>query len=96
MSEHHNGGPTAEMYAAQAYEKFGRWVAETICDGDNWLGDIDGCDIGEKMLELGILQAVKYDPDKHGEIYFGCDPEAGDDVQIFAPGMVPDSRGSHE
>lgn len=74
---------------SQTYEQFGRWVAEMICDGDNWMGELDGNQAGEKMLELGILEEVAYDPDKHGEVYFSCDPEPGEKVQVFADGFNP-------
>ena len=73
----------------KAYEQLGRWVAETVCDGDNWMCDFDGYEAGQKMLEFGILAEVRYDPDEHGEIYFACDPEPGDKVQIFADGYWP-------
>lgn len=71
------------------YAKLGRWLAETVCDCDSWMGDFDGQVAGEKMVELGLLVEVPYDPDSHGEIYFYHDPEPGDDVQIFAKGCEP-------
>jgi hypothetical protein len=78
-----------KLTAAQAYEKFGRYCAGEICDGDNWFSDLDGVDAGDKLLEFGILVEEKYDPDAHGEIYFAHDPEPGDEVQVFAEGMRP-------
>lgn len=75
--------------ADKLYARLGRAVADTVCDGDKWMGDVDGREVGEKMLELGLLVEVAYDPDKHGEIYFYHDPKPGDDVQIFAKGAEP-------
>lgn len=79
----------AENDFRNAYEQLGRWLAEQVCDGGNWMCDFDGMEAGEKMIELGILVAVPYDPDKHGEIYFAHDPEPGDEVQVFADGAWP-------
>lgn len=78
--------------AAKAYEQFGRWVAEIICDGDSFLCDLDGADAGDKLLELGILIETSYDPDKHGEFEFYVDPEPGDTIQVFNEGMQPHAK----
>lgn len=73
----------------EAYEQFGRWVAKQVTDDSGWLGDLDGMECGEKLLELGILEEVPYDPDVHKEVYFYHDPEPGDKVQVFAKGCEP-------
>ena len=59
--------------------KFIRWA---IQEGP-WNGcSLDGCDIQDKAIELGLLKKVKYDPAIHGPNDVDADP--GDDWFVFS------------
>lgn len=48
-----------------------------------WEGcSLDGGEVQEKAVELGIIVKTKYDPEKHGA---GADADPGDDWYVFSP-----------
>lgn len=60
--------------------EFARWAVESGC----WEGcAIDGGDIQDKALELGIIVETKYDPDKHGRQYL-AEIDDGDTWYVFS------------
>lgn len=73
------------MNQADALREFFRWaVREATWDGV----DLNGCDIQDKAVELGLLVEEIYDPAKHGdEPYQMWDIEPGQDLFVFAPGI---------
>ena len=61
---------------------FAQWA---LHDGV-WVGfDLDGSDIQDKAVELGLLVAVPYNPEVHGPNDF--DAESGDDWLIWSDEM---------
>ena len=54
-----------------------------LCIRSSWEGlDVEGCDIQEWGVQLGLLVETKYDPEKHGPSDF--DLELGDPYFVFS------------
>jgi hypothetical protein len=54
------------------------------CRKDDWLSDVDGCDLQEWGTMCGVFEKVPYDPEKHGtEFKDNWDGEPGDDYYTF-------------
>jgi hypothetical protein len=82
-----DGGEIARAALAEAqqgegkWERFGRWVVEV----NTFLGaDLDGYDVQNKAVELGILIEVEFDPDKHDADNESIGVERGDSWFVFA------------
>lgn len=69
---------TISLSAEAACLAFARWVIrECVFDGR----DLDGGDVQDKAVELGLLIEAKYDPAVHGEIE---DADPGDPIFVFS------------
>lgn len=67
--------------------EFARWViTESVRKGC----DLDGGEVQEKAVELGILVETKYDPAVHGTN--DIDAEAGDTWFVFSEAMKASIR----
>jgi hypothetical protein len=63
--------------------KFAQWA---LTEGA-WHGhDLDGGDVQEKAVELGLVVQVPYDPEIHGESEFEIEP--GDSWFLFSKDMT--------
>lgn len=61
-----------------ATKKFTEWAIRASWEG----GTLDGGDIQDKAVELGLLVEVTYDPDEHGPN--DCDAEKGDPWYVLS------------
>ncbi len=65
-----------------ALQEFAKWA---IREGAFQAADLDGLSIQEKALELGLIEATIYDPERHGPS--DC-AEPGDEWFTFAPSLT--------
>lgn len=63
---------------------FARQVIDVAFEG----GGLDGGEIQEMAVNCGLLNAVEYDPEKHGEVNEYIEP--GDTVYLYADILWPE------
>lgn len=75
------------MDQVAALKEFFRWAMQNGPWGGN---DLDGADVQERALKLGLIVREPYDPEKHGEpgaAFDYCEINPGDEWFVLAPGI---------
>ena len=73
-----------ETQASVAVKEFARWVIQNACFEAS---DLDGGEVQEKALALGLLREEPYDPEIHGEpsaAHDFCDIARGEPWFVFS------------
>jgi len=86
---------TAPTYAMApqwgALVEFSKWAIETSA----WCGtSLDGSEVQDEALKLGLIVETKYDPEKHGDSENSEYAEPGDQWFVFADWLKTPSRSS--
>ena len=61
-------------------KEFARWVIREGCFEGY---DLDGGQLQDKAVELGLLREETYDPEKHPNVSENFDAEEGDRIFVF-------------
>lgn len=70
------------MTTEERLKEFFRWAMNYA-----WGGDIDGADVQDRALKLGLIERTEYDPAKHGPLpeEFEGLVDPGDEWFVLSP-----------